>query len=57
MADLLRPAPGTARLKPACQDAVFDVSKVTSNSSAGAPALDQSSHPIDQGNRKVIDQF
>ena len=39
MADLRRPALGTARRKPASQDVVLNVSKVASNSSAGEPAL------------------
>jgi len=41
LADLRRPALGTARPKPASQDVVLNVSKVASNSSAGTPALGQ----------------
>ena len=39
MAVLRRPALGTARHKPANQDVVLNVSKVASNSSAGAPGI------------------
>ena len=39
MADLRRPILETARSKPARQDLVLNVSKVASNSSAGAPGI------------------
>ena len=41
MAGLRRPALGTAGPKPASQDVVLNVSKVASNSSAGAPGIGQ----------------
>ncbi len=45
MADRRRPALGTARPKPARQDVVLNVSKVASNSYAGAPGIGQDSTP------------
>jgi len=56
LADLRRPALGTADPKPASQNVVLNVSKVAMNSPAGAPSIGQFRSLNRRENRAVSDR-